>query len=104
MATAGYLADGLYVGFDYVQRLLRVLVLLALWRTILGPDGASGMSTAAVLTYTLIAEVFREQLSARTSMDTAFWQGTVVGYFLRPHGIVGGFAAETFGLWLVDLL
>ena len=30
MATAGHLADGIYVFFDYGLRLLRVLVLLAL--------------------------------------------------------------------------
>src|SRR5438094_508924 len=102
MATAGYLADGLHVGFDYAQRLLRVLVLLALWRTILGPEGASGLSVAAVLTYTLVAELFRDQISIRTSMDNAIWSGTIANYFLRPHAVVGGFAAETAGKWALD--
>jgi ABC-2 type transport system permease protein len=103
MATAGYLADGLYVGFDYALRLLRVLVLLALWRIVLGPNGANGMSTAAVLTYTLVAAVFAEQLAVRTDVDVAIWNGLVASHYLRPHGIVAGFAAETAGRWLIDL-
>jgi len=104
MATAGHLADGLFVGFDYALRLLRVLVLLALWRIVLGPNGANGMSTAAVLTYTLVAAVFAEQLAVRTDLDVAIWNGSVASHYLRPHGIVAGFAAETAGRWLIDLV
>ena len=104
MATAGYVADGLYVAFDYALRLLRVLVLLALWRIILGPDGAGGMATAAVLTYTLIAAAFSEQIAIRTTMDEALWNGSLANYFLRPHWLVGGFAAETAGKWTIDFV
>jgi ABC-type uncharacterized transport system permease subunit len=102
MATAGYVADGLYVAFDYGLRLLRVVVLLALWRIILGSDGAGGMTTAAVLTYTLIAAVFSEQLTIRTTMDNALWNGSLANYFLRPHWLAGGFVAETAGQWAID--
>jgi hypothetical protein len=44
MATVGHLADGLYVGFDYALGLLRVLVLLALWRAVLPTGEAGGMT------------------------------------------------------------
>jgi ABC-type uncharacterized transport system permease subunit len=104
MATVGHLADGLYVGFDYAIGLLRVLVLLALWRAVLPEGQASGMTLATLLTYTVIAEAFGNQLAARTGMDNAFWNGTIVTYFLRPHWLVGGFAAEMLGKWAIDFV
>jgi ABC-2 type transport system permease protein len=41
-------------------------------------------------------------VAARTGMDNAFWNGTIVTYFLRPHWLVGGFAAEMVGKWAID--
>jgi ABC-2 type transport system permease protein len=56
-----------------------------------------------VLTYTLIAEVFAEQLNVRTSLNQAFWDGTLVIRFLRPMGLIRQLSAETIGPWLIDL-
>src|SRR5438477_2409535 len=104
MAAAGFVGDSRLFLFDYALRLLRVLLLLALWRTILGPEGqASGYSTAAVLTYTLIGEVFVDQLSAKTELIDTFWQGTFVNRLLQPVGFVGIFVAEMVGRWLFNL-
>jgi ABC-2 type transport system permease protein len=58
-----------------------------------------GMTMGAVLTYTLVAEVFGEQLTCRAGIEDAFWEGTVVTRFLRPMGMVGQFAAEMVGRW-----
>ena len=57
------------------------------------------MTLQAVLTYTLIAEVFAEQLHRPRRLDDAFWEGTVVTRFLRRMGMVGQFAAEMAGRW-----
>jgi ABC-2 type transport system permease protein len=101
MAAAAFVGDSRLFLFDYALRLLRVLLLLALWRTILGPDGeASGYTTAAVLTYTLVGEVFAEQLAARTELTETVWQGTFVNRLLQPVGVVGMFVAEMVGRWL----
>jgi ABC-2 type transport system permease protein len=90
---------------DYAVRVLRVLILLALWRVILGgkPTGAA-MSLEAVLTYTLVAEVFAQQLAARTTLVETFWQGDLVLRFLRPMGLIRQLAAEMSGRWAVHLL
>jgi ABC-2 type transport system permease protein len=101
MAAAGFVGDSRLFLFDYALRLLRVLLLLALWRTILGPDGqASGYTTASVLTYVLIGEVFAEQISARTQLVQTFWEGTFVNRLLQPMGFVALFVAEMVGRWL----
>jgi ABC-2 type transport system permease protein len=97
--AAGEVGDSPLFLLDYALRLLRVLVLLGLWRTVLaGRDGAAvGMSLAAVLTYTLVAEVFAEQLAVRTTLAEAFWEGTLVMRFLRPMGLVRQLGAEMLG-------
>jgi ABC-2 type transport system permease protein len=103
--AAGAVADHPFFLLSYAMRLLRVLVLLALWRYVL-VDRVSGgpLTLAGVLTYTLVAEVFAEQLNVRTSLNQAFWEGTLVIRFLRPMGLVRQLSAETVGPWLIDLV
>jgi ABC-2 type transport system permease protein len=103
--VAGAVGDSPLFLIDYGLRLLRVLVLVALWQTILSDSARVGaMSLAAVLTYTLIAEVFNDQLATQTTMVEAFWEGNVVLRFLRPMGLVRQFAAEMSGRWLINAI
>ena len=100
--SAGTVGESPLFLLDYALRLLRVIVLLSLWRAILGDSSAAGaMSLGTVLTYTLISEVFAYQLEARTTISNSFWEGTIVLRFLRPMGLVRQFVAESSGLWLV---
>jgi ABC-2 type transport system permease protein len=103
--SAGTVAEGPLFLVDYALRLFRVLVLLSLWRAILGgPQQPGAMPLEAVLTYTLISEVFAEQLAVRTTIATMFWEGTIVLRFLRPMGLIRQFASEMGGLWLVHFI
>ena len=100
MTATSYAGDSLLFLVDYLMRLLRVLVLLALWRTLAGRGVEStGMTLASLLTYTLIAEVFAEQLAVRTSLETALWEGSIATRFLRPVGMFGQLTAEMVGRW-----
>lgn len=88
----------------YSLRFLRVLLLLSLWHTLLPAEGTtSGMTLHAVLTYTLIGEVFASQLSSRAALDTSLWQGDIANRFLRPMSIYGQYSAEMIGDWILDL-
>jgi ABC-2 type transport system permease protein len=103
MAGSAYIGDSPLFVIDYLLRLLRVIVLLSIWRTILAGKGAvSGMTLEAVLTYTLVAEVFAAQLAPRTTLDEVFWNGTIAGRLLQPLGIFGQFSADMFGRWLFE--
>src|SRR5256712_12090871 len=102
--SAGEIGDSPLFLLEYALRLLRVLVLIALWRIILEGRSDSGpMPLASVLTYTVVAEVFAEQLAVRTTLSEAFWHGTLVMRFLRPMGLVRQLAAEMLGRWGVHL-
>jgi ABC-2 type transport system permease protein len=102
--AAGAVGDSPLFLLDYALRLLRVIVLVSLWRVILSGRDQSAMALGAVLTYTLISEVFAHQLSVRTTITESFWEGTFVLRFLRPMGLVRQFAAEMSGLWAVHFV
>jgi ABC-type uncharacterized transport system permease subunit len=90
---------------DYVLRFVRVAVLLTLWHTILrGRGEVSGMTLAAVLTYTLVAQAFADQLDPRSGISESMWNGSFQNHFTRPMGIVGQFAAEMSGHWSIGLV
>ncbi|HZO90806.1 MAG TPA: ABC-2 family transporter protein [Chthonomonadaceae bacterium] len=100
MAVAGFVGDSPMFLMDYLLRFLRVAVMLSIWRTILAGRGpVSGMTLSAVLTYTLIAEVFAEQLTCRTELVWAFWDGSIATRFLKPMGVFAQFTAEMLGRW-----
>src|SRR5947209_19806116 len=103
--SAGVIGDSPLFVLEYALRVLRVLVLLSLWRMILeGRPSSGGMPLGSVLTYTLISEVFAQQLQLRTTLKDAFWEGTLVIRFLRPMGLVRQLSAEMLGRWILDFL
>lgn len=106
MAATVHAGDNpLFLIADYLLRFLRVAVLIAIWRTILSGRGAvSGMTLGAVLTYTLIGEVFEEQFFLRTNLSDALWQGTIATRLLWPMGAFVQFSVEMLGYWSVGLV
>jgi len=105
MAAASATGDSPLFLVDYLLRLLRVLVLLALWRQIFAHRGiVSGYSLPDVLAYTLVAGAFAEQLTPHTELDTAFWLGTLPVTMLQPVSLVAHFAADMVGRWLPGLI
>ncbi|HUR50012.1 MAG TPA: ABC-2 family transporter protein [Acidimicrobiales bacterium] len=106
-ALAGSLGFGenALVLFGYVLRILQVLLLLSLWRALFADRGeVGGLQLSDVLTYTLLSTAFAAQLDARTNLDQAIWEGTVVRRLLRPVPLFGDFVAEMSGRWLFGLL
>ena len=103
LAGSGAITESPAFLLDYLLRMLRVAVLLALWRIVLGSGAQSPVALSSVLSYALLAEVFAEQLHVRTTLSDAFWQGTITQYFLRPMALVAQFAAEMSGGWVVNL-
>ncbi len=75
-------------------------MLLSVWRTILAGKGVvAGMTIESVLTYTLIEEVFAEQLTTRTELWISLRDGSIAVSLLQPFGLVGQFTSRMFGRW-----
>jgi ABC-2 type transport system permease protein len=102
LAATGASGDGLYSAVRYVIRLLRLLVLLTIWQSVLGQGSPSEL--ARVLTYTLVAGALANQLDARTDLGEAIWDGRITTWFVAPVRIYGLAVANTFGRWLPSLL
>lgn len=103
-ATLG-LGENALVLFGYVARILRVLLLLAVWRSVFdgrGPVG--GLELADVLSYTVVGAAFWEQLDARTRLSWSIWEGTVMVRLLRPVPVFGDYLAEAVGGWAFTTL
>ncbi len=105
MSALGIVGDSPLFVVDYLLRFMRVALLLAIWRALFaGKPEAAGLPLAAVLTYTLVSEVFSEPLSGYTSMTEAFWDGTIATRFLRPMNLFGQFASEAGGQWIFNFV
>ncbi len=103
MAATAIVGDSPLFVLDYLLRFMRVALLLAIWRTLFaGKPAVAGLPLSAVLTYTLISEVFSEPLGGFTGMTDAFWNGTIIARLLRPLNLFGQFAAEAGGQWLFN--
>jgi hypothetical protein len=92
------LADSPLLLVDVALRLLRVLVLLALWRTLLAtPDGAEPgpMSLATVLTYTVVVEQITSETAGRYRRFCS-WTSPPSGWTSSLDvGSSGSFASST---------
>ncbi len=104
LSATSYIGDSPLFLMDYLLRLMRVAVLLSLWRLLL-PHGetVSGFTLPLLLTYSLLAEMFAELLEAYTDVSDAFWDGTIATRFIKPLSIFGQFTAEACGKWLFHL-
>ena len=105
IAALGPLSDGLWAAFPIALRFVRVLILLAIWPTLI-PAGTvvSGYGLGAVLTYSLVAEVFSAQLDVRTPVGAALWNGAIAVRFTWPMPLATQYAAEMAGEWALPLL
>jgi len=104
LSAAGLVGDNPLFLLDYLLRLLRVGVLLGLWQVLLeGKPTGVELSLGQLLTYTLVGEIFRDQLVCHSQLQQSLWEGSVGSYFLRPMSVFGQFAARMGGEWLFGL-
>lgn len=103
MTAVGFLGENSLFVLQYAIGVLRVLVMLSIWRMVLAGRGeVSGMTLGSVLTYTLISETFGGLLSFRTAIADELWNGQIALRLLRPMHISGQYLAEALGGWSVS--
>lgn len=100
-ATQSFDGNFLFVFAGYAVRLVRMAILIAVFRS-LPPN--EGMSFTQMLTYTVLASALSEQLYFDTPATTALWEGSIVGRFTRPVPVLSDLVAETIGRWFPSLI
>jgi ABC-type uncharacterized transport system permease subunit len=95
----------LYFLSGYLIRLVRTLLLLAIWRAVFAQtNNGTPDELNQVLRYTLLAGILWEQVDVHTTASLTFWEGTASSRFLRPMSVFGQYIAETIGKWIPGLL
>lgn len=102
MGATGGIGEHPLVLLDHGIALLRVALVVVIWRAILsGHAHTEAGSKEAVLTYVLLARVLGEQLDVRSGVLTAIWEGTIASRLLRPMSVFGDYLAEMAGGWVL---
>ena len=104
LEAASTLGEDVLFIIQFLFRLLRVVVVLSLWRVILTDHDTAGMTLSTILTYTLIQEVCAEQLLPRTNIEWALHDGGIAMRFLQPLDLVSQFMAHMVGGWVFGLV
>jgi ABC-2 type transport system permease protein len=102
-ATAG-IGEHPLVLLDHAIAFLRVVLLLSVWRAVIGRGEVGGLTESSVLTYVVISQAFAAQLDARSTLLDTMWEGTVAVRLLRPVPVFGDFIAEMVGTWSLRFL
>lgn len=103
-ATQAFDGGIFYVLSSYALRLVQLAVLLLIWRTVFtaGAD-TGGMTLTQIMTYSLLASVFADQLNIVTPASMSFWEGSIINRYTRPLAVLPQIVAETAGRWLPAL-
>lgn len=105
MESAAAIGESRVFVFGYALRLLRVLALLTIWRTILTGRGVvSGYSLEGVLTYTLISEACSGLMNGKTGLENSWFNGSITTRFLRPVSLLHQFSSEMLGRAAVGIV
>ncbi len=85
---------------EYILRFMQFLMLTLVWRSLAaGGADLGGMGLPQLLTYTLMASVWRQQLEILTPATSALWEGSIIGRYTRPMPVFLSLTAETIGRW-----
>lgn len=93
-----------YLFTGYLLKIVYLVPLLLLWRTLSKSGVDAGMPLARMLAYTYLGALFSEILVVRTPACNWFYEGLFLSLFQRPSNVLADLAAQTVGGWLPQLL
>lgn len=88
----------------YLLRILYLVPLLLLWRTLIANHVDAGMTLSQMLAYTYLSTLLSDLLLVRTQATNWFYEGLFVSLYKRPLGVLPQLAAQTVGGWIPNLL
>ena len=94
----------IYLLPNFLIRVIYLLPLMMLWRTLINSGVDAGMTLAQMLTYTLISNLFGDLLNIRSPLTHWIVDTRLISYCGRPMSILGHVAAESFGWAIPGLL
>jgi len=89
---------------DYLLKVLYLLPLLFLWRSLMQSGVDAGMTLEQMLTYTFLGAVLSDLLVVRTKASSWLYEGMFISLYQRPTGVVLHLISQTVGRWGPKLL
>lgn len=104
MTAQGHTNGGVvYLFPGYFLRVVYLVPLLLLWRSLMAGGVEVGMSLDQMLTYTFLGTIFSSLLVVQTPASDWLYEGLIISLYQRPMGILSHLTAQTVGGWLPDL-
>ena len=89
---------------NYILKIVYLVPLIFLWRTLMTSGVKTDMSLTQMLSYTYMSTLLGGLLVVRTPLGNWIYEGLIIGLYQRPLSIYGHIVAQTIGTSLVDLL
>ncbi len=89
---------------NYLLKVVYLLPLIFLWRTLMNSGVETGMTLQQMLTYTYMSTLLAGLLVIRTPLGNWIYEGLIIGLYQRPLSIYGNIIAQTLGVNAVTLL
>lgn len=94
----------LYLLLSYSLKVVYLIPLLLLWRTLASQGVDTGMTLAQMLTYTYLGAIFSELLVVRSPASDWFYEGLYISLYQRPMNVLMHLVSQTVGGWAPLLL
>lgn len=89
---------------NYLLKVLYLIPLLFLWRSLMQSGVDAGMTLAQMLTYTFMGAVLSDLLVVRTQASSWLYEGMFISLYQRPTGVILHLVSQTVGRWIPQLL
>ena len=105
MTSQGLTNGGvIYLIPRFLLRVIYLVPLLLLWRSLMSGGVEVGMSLHQMLAYTFLGVVFSQLLVVHTPASDWLYEGLIISLYQRPLGILSHLAAQTVGGWIPELV
>lgn len=92
-----------YLFPGYVLKIIHLVPMLLLWRTLISSGVDVGMTLAQMLTYTYLGVILSEMLVVRTQASNWLYEGLFISLYQRPVNVAGHLISQTIGGWAPQL-
>lgn len=93
-----------YLFLGYLLKIVYLIPLLLLWRTLINEGVDTSMSLTQMLTYTYLGAILSEILVVHTPASSWLYEGLFVSLYQRPINILSNLISQTIGGWIPQLL
>jgi len=93
-----------YLFSGYLMKIIYLLPLMLLWRSLMSGGVDVGMTLPQMLTYTYVGAALSELLVVRTPASVWLYEGLIISLYQRPIGVLRHLVAQTIGGWIPQFL